>query len=246
MWGEPFGLFQCRTYRSNFNSLAPCGANPLGAICMTYETWISTHSPRVGRTRVKCCNLRNLDDFNSLAPCGANQKCKDKIHLASGFQLTRPVWGEPQPRIVAAHVKRISTHSPRVGRTPRRLLLRNSSKHFNSLAPCGANLAEHCKTVSGIVISTHSPRVGRTNHNAILTTVSVHFNSLAPCGANQDKAISLKAEQKFQLTRPVWGEPFLPYEPSICYCHFNSLAPCGANLYILYICRPFAATWGGQ
>lgn len=28
--------------------------------------------------------------------------------------------------------------------------------------------------------------------------------------------------------------------------NFNSLAPCGANLYILYICRLFAATWGGQ
>ena len=33
------------------------------------------------------------------------------------FQLTRPVWGEPNKAVVQFYDKNISTHSPRVGRT---------------------------------------------------------------------------------------------------------------------------------
>ena len=35
---------------------------------------------------------------------------------------------------------------------------------------------------------------------------------------------------KFQLTRPVWGEPFGIFVFAQCSVNFNSLAPCGANL----------------
>ena len=100
----------------NFNSLAPCGANPrlsqsprpFPAFQLTRPVWgepctidnvidpfhISTHSPRVGRTLraflLRLCGLH----FNSLAPCGANRERKQHCrHLC----------------------------------------------HFNSLAPCGAN-----------------------------------------------------------------------------------------------------------
>ena len=80
-----------------------------------------------------------------------------------GFQLTRPVWGEPQLR--------------RSGKA--------AFRHFNSLAPCGANLDERVITFTDTRISTHSPRVGRTAIFVDLPANVDDFNSLAPCGANQ-------------------------------------------------------------
>ena len=123
---------------------------------------------------------------------------------------------------------RISTHSPRVGRTGRNCVLRTPCIHFNSLAPCGANRprkllyskfpkfqltrpvwGEPCEYLHCIVctnISTHSPRVGRTFSGVQFTCPVFNFNSLAPCGANRPSACVSK-----------WA------------FHFNSLAPCGAN-----------------
>ena len=196
---------------------------PCYRFCQRKFIDISTHSPRVGRTLIKweyicwqshfnslapCgANLvpirsdSNFENFNSLAPCGANLQTLHSSGHRHLFQLTRPVWGEPRSYGSAAHVSKISTHSPRVGRTaassPRCFMLFN----FNSLAPCGANLVAY-------------------------------------------RRVTVK--QLFQLTRPVWGEPMIGAGGGGSGGDFNSLAPCGANLYILYICRPFAATWGGQ
>ena len=170
------------------------------------STTISTHSPRVGRTRC-----------NSSAPAFSN-----------GFQLTRPVWGEPSVNARDAYDSDISTHSPRVGRTARVTPISLSATDFNSLAPCGANPSggtaigistrfqltrpvwgepklQICKNGS-VLISTHSPRVGRTRLNAMRRGIALNFNSLAPCGANRGWIAA-----RFSST------------------HFNSLAPCGAN-----------------
>ena len=126
----------------------------------------------------------------------------------------------------------ISTHSPRVGRTLIACGVVVRHLDFNSLAPCGANRSPRCSTSSGYPISTHSPRVGRTscrslsprqatNFNSLAPCGanpvvnrkrcrgSFHFNSLAPCGANHVVTVRLRLRQKFQLTRPVWGEPFV-------------------------------------
>ena len=140
MWGEP--------------AVVPYQAYPI---------FISTHSPRVGRTqeqREQGCICAN---FNSLAPCGAN---RDQIRTdgrVKKFQLTRPVWGEPDG--VREDASRY--------------------EHFNSLAPCGANPGIPCQPYS----------------------FAGNFNSLAPCGANQYGTKDGKCAPKFQLTRPVWGEP---------------------------------------
>ena len=168
---------------------------------------ISTHSPRVGRTdrfpvhrsgmpdfnslapcgaNLQAAMLRlNMTDFNSLAPCGANHRHLTVILTFAPFQLTRPVWGEPlislgrrtsrttfqltrpvwgEPPlpIQSPRCSRISTHSPRVGRTV--------------MPPTNITLT---------AISTHSPRVGRTS--------CAVRRRIPPI--------------KFQLTRPVWGEP---------------------------------------
>ena len=56
----------------DFNSLAPCGANPAFAFCNACAAFISTHSPRAGRTRFSLWRRILIIYFNSLAPCGAN------------------------------------------------------------------------------------------------------------------------------------------------------------------------------
>ena len=102
---------------ADFNSLAPCGANPIAPVTrsnissfqLTRPVWgeparrlqngvfkdISTHSPRVGRTRA-----RSMSGYT-----------------VRKFQLTRPVWGEPGAACCFLVNRAISTHSPRVGRT---------------------------------------------------------------------------------------------------------------------------------
>ena len=251
VWGEPRLRVAGIHPDIHFNSLAPCGANPGGV------------------------RFRNLfRHFNSLAPCGANRSSRRPTWSKQQFQLTRPVWGEPSiafrclpallhfnslapcganpvnvangfaPFGISTHSPRvgrtlsrpststtttISTHSPRVGRTPppRRIMM--ATINFNSLAPCGANRGR-----------------GRP-----LAAFGAHFNSLAPCGANPACVVPTSTTRRFQLTRPVWGEPpsststtkggsisthsprvgrtsarniTLPFDGN-----FNSLAPCGAN-----------------
>ena len=212
---------------------------------------ISTHSPRVGRTKILTPLIEIVGHFNSLAPCGAN----------------------PFVSVLVSCSWRISTHSPRVGRTHQTPPCNSGLYNFNSLAPCGANrnavfrllprsvISTHsprvgrtfdvCELNAVLVISTHSPRVGRTIIGICHTHCIANFNSLAPCGANHNRSIISGTLSKFQLTRPVWGEPifakilyFPPristHSPRVGRTHtkrlaasplgdFNSLAPCGAN-----------------
>ena len=92
--GEPTMLTKRQAEILNFNSLAPCGANP--DVAQRFDVGdpfqltrpvrgepasnnpfldiaqISTHSPRAGRTECGHQNRLIDTDFNSLAPCGAN------------------------------------------------------------------------------------------------------------------------------------------------------------------------------
>ena len=74
---------------------------------------------------------------------------------------------------------RISTHSPRVGRT-------NGLKQ-------GASWSS---------ISTHSPRVGRTTDVRRLGKLRLHFNSLAPCGANLVVRLDIVNDTNFNSLAP--------------------------------------------
>ena len=78
-------------------------------------------------------------DFNSLAPCGANPDYLKNYDDSYVFQLTRPVWGEPREAVLSPEATKISTHSPRVGRTRSASAQKTEKSDFNSLAPCGAN-----------------------------------------------------------------------------------------------------------
>ena len=170
--------------------------------------------------------------------------------------------------------KVISTHSPRAGRSVSPLTAWTLPFYFNSLAPCGAIpnfdavdiailLFQLTRPVRGDPrwrcgerrlqdISTHSPRAGRSRLGGGLSPVVFYFNSLAPCGAIRPTSRNHRLRPKFQLTRPVRGDP----NPSLTTTHticisthspragrsfmgssvvsngydFNSLAPCGAIL----------------
>ena len=231
----PCGANQClrgvRACRVDFNSLAPCGANPdrLRSSCPSSRFQLTR--PVWGEPKPEVFDFLGISHFNSLAPCGANQLPKPIAETGNKFQLTRPVWGEPccKPQAVqgqfsfqltrpvwgepccycsSATSSKISTHSPRVGRTFRFSLSRSSCQYFNSLAPCGANPMQTGVEQNQLQISTHSPRVGRT---IIMLNVKRSFST-------------------FQLTRPVWGEPGTTVKRATTADNFNSLAPCGANL----------------
>ena len=214
--------------------------------------FISTHSPRAGRTQNIFTIIFPPPNFNSLAPCGANHGMFYTGLHKPRFQLTRPVRGEPQETARYFSATRISTHSPRAGRTPLRYEPDGIFTTFQLTRPVrGEPLS-----------STPRQRAGRAN-----------FNSLAPCGANQKSLPNSRrtptfqltrpvrgeplrssirsVRLKFQLTRPVRGEPYVyDYESGLMSIsthspragrtqtggksawhtkHFNSLAPCGAN-----------------
>ena len=176
---------QCCPPRRQFQLTRPVWGEPIQSLQQSEQTNISTHSPRVGRTSLRqlqpltttnfnslapcganlgstMYDLKVLNNFNSLAPCGANRQiCLTGVRWEE-FQLTRPVWGEPQSRDEKALRRVISTHSPRVGRTCLREPVCRTAFHFNSLAPCGANRRLLSGEEIDPSISTHSPRVGRT------------------------------------------------------------------------------------
>ena len=141
------------------------------------------------------------------------------------------MWGEPPARGGMPLPVAISTHSPRVGRTERLIGLFGSTSAFQLTRPVWGEPFDRWNMDFTIDISTHSPRVGRTKSCQASLRVFADFNSLAPCGANRSsRSLSLTAN-RFQLTRPVWGEPVGVVDVGRFQRHFNSLAPCGANLY---------------
>ncbi len=102
---------------ADFNSLAPRGANPGNLLPQVFDSpfqltrlargeprsrttcrkrwYISTHSPRAGRTVIDARSSYEQNNFNSLAPRGANLCLRPRRKSSLTFQLTRPARGEP-------------------------------------------------------------------------------------------------------------------------------------------------------
>ena len=151
----------CRLERHvHFNSLAPCGANllfncnirDLKLFQLTRPVWgeprrVSEHRINIGfqltrpvwgepkRTRIIC----TISRFQLTRPVWGEPRHTATSRNIRRFQLTRPVWGEPDLLLLAWAKTRISTHSPRVGRTSPSFTCLGRESYFNSLAPCGAN-----------------------------------------------------------------------------------------------------------
>ena len=168
---------------------------------------ISIHSPRVGRDGPDGGDGARRNHFNPLAPRGARR----------GRALHRP---NPHP---------ISIHSPRVGRDVTLTVIALTEDNFNPLAPRGARRPKNGRRRRRHTISIHSPRVGRDLGRQpvpALGRISIHsprvgrdaaeraeqsggrqdFNPLAPRGARPAFAGYNAAGDRFQSTRPAWGE----------------------------------------
>ena len=215
----------------DFNSLAPCGANLHIHVDNVYFEAFQLTRPVWGEPMTEQRLERHFVNFNSLAPCGANPFSSWWYSKYRRFQLTRPVWGEPEVFMSNMILKRISTHSPRVGRTSSRRSSISMQPQFQLTRPVWGEPRQFSETKIIATISTHSPRVGRTEprpkigqivivfqltrpvwgepggKNCLGRRATAHFNSLAPCGANPKNVITPLSREKFQLTRPVWGEP---------------------------------------
>ena len=173
-----------------------------------------------------CCSIY----FNSLAPCGANQFDDQSGSFTLAISTHSPRVGRTSTVAPRLATTQISTHSPRVGRTKRRLFTWAIRILFQLTRPVwGEPLYIDHNTLCQY-ISTHSPRVGRTHRSDRRTRRYGNFNSLAPCGANLSGSNISAPSCGFQLTRPVWGEPYQQAKDLKASVNFNSLAPCGANL----------------
>ena len=212
---------------------------------------ISTHSPHAGRTSTTLSIVRSIVDFNSLAPCGANRSFMNFVKCSGIFQLTRPMRGEPFRLCLLVFFCPISTHSPHAGRTTTSSKMTVKQIHFNSLAPCGANLIITQFLITRMIFQLTRPVRGEPLFAGCKLNRLCNFNSLAPCGANRFILFVINCAISFQLTRPVRDEPFVSYNFFIYLFisthsphagrtysffgdfdpvfYFNSLAPCGAN-----------------
>ena len=146
----------------DFNSRAPCGArrpcprslprsSPFQLTCPMRGTtrWllrdspclnISTHVPHAGHDGGNRQPLHNDRDFNSRAPCGARRPCPRSLPRSSPFQLTCPMRGTTNPRMIDFSFLIISTHVPHAGHDIIRIDMLYLLGYFNSRAPCGARL----------------------------------------------------------------------------------------------------------
>ena len=80
---------------ADFNSLAPCGANPHKDKGRHPKQPFQLTRPVWGEPIYELDNREEWTNFNSLAPCGANLLEVYMSNMILKFQLTRPVWGEP-------------------------------------------------------------------------------------------------------------------------------------------------------
>ena len=151
--------------------------------------------------------------FNSLAPRGANLNGASGVVCIKKFQLTRPAGGEPCPARRRRLACRVSTHSPRGGRTIAAEHIDGTTPSFNSLAPRGANLeidrarynrdrfqltrpagGEPISTeeyTKHYHVSTHSPRGGRTKLKRSTSRTNIGFQLTRPAGGEPPSPCSL-------------------------------------------------------
>ena len=146
----------------SFNSLAPRGANPTKCPMSSRSKPFQLTRPAGGANQPAAVMIMPQVRFNSLAPRGANQMFAILYMRSLSFQLTRPAGGEPFLFVRRALHSRVSTHSPRGGRTIPSMVRLEISIGFNSLAPRGANHCMSIKKQGFPKVSTHSPRGGRT------------------------------------------------------------------------------------
>ena len=169
----------------DFNPLSPHGERQLFIFFSVVFYCISIHSPRMGRDRsaVKFLPLQirfqstlpawgetrpvlsewiATDNFNPLSPHGERHRAQRQKTTGEEFQSTLPAWGETLYSSGLNWQRKISIHSPRMGRDSDGAARYARTINFNPLSPHGErpSCRELLHQPPGN-ISIHSPRMGR-------------------------------------------------------------------------------------
>ena len=203
--GEPYDDVIYAPLSHDFNSLAPCGANPISCFVVSTPLPISTHSPRAGRTKASIVSVLVAMNFNSLAPCGANRRHREHFGADTDFNSLAPCGANPKYLCSLFCVFVISTHSPRAGRTSLAFINPSRSPNFNSLAPCGANPPPLVQPVGRYTFQLTRPVRGEPVERQRPAGTDAHFNSLAPCGANRRLKMIIIISQRISTHSPRAG-----------------------------------------
>ena len=148
------------TYGLKFQLTRPAGGEPLDKALFLFPQKFQLTRPAGGEPGV----LPLLDNgntcFNSLAPRGANPDACVFTSRRRTFQLTRPAGGEPYLYKGNVIVRKVSTHSPRGGRTSNPAAFEWAEWSFNSLAPRGANHNCSCRAADFLAFQLTRPAGG--------------------------------------------------------------------------------------
>ena len=145
---------------------------------------ISIHSPRMGRDPDHNGPWVGDRDFNPLSPHGERRRVLQGHAIAQKFQSTLPAWGETLIPGVDEGGRKISIHSPRMGRDGRGPSRPQCPPRFQSTLPAW----------------------GETIPENFLSPSRQHFNPLSPHGERQCQRHLIAHGMLFQSTLPAWGE----------------------------------------
>ena len=128
------------------------------------------------------------------------------MNCAISFQLTRPVWGEPRGRLTVKCREPFQLTRPVWGE-PGLFRYLGITRIISTHSPrVGRTLTTTSRALSRY-ISTHSPRVGRTLCKRAWNKISYKFQLTRPVWGEPLNIFNSLIRSQFQLTRPVWGEP---------------------------------------
>ena len=123
------------------------------------------------------------------------------------FQSTLPAWGETASTGKKAEDRKISIHSPRMGRDAVVRGQHSTCTLFQSTLPAWGETPRPCQRCVLGAISIHSPRMGRDFHGGFDRVRRIgHFNPLSPHGERPPPTTNHQPLERFQSTLPAWGE----------------------------------------
>ena len=114
MWGATFLQLRVKKHLRISTHTPHVGCDYL--LCIGFlPLFISTHTPHVGCDKQILPLTVVIMDFNSHTPCGVRRYDLLEDYSLIEFQLTHPMWGATEEKIVEVPVPNISTHTPHVG-----------------------------------------------------------------------------------------------------------------------------------
>ena len=216
---------------------------------------ISIHSPRMGRDGRQGPRTGRSRNFNPLSPHGERLAALNKGEHGLLFQSTLPAWGETASTGKKAEDRKISIHSPRMGRDAVVRGQHSTCTLFQSTLPAWGETPRPCQRCVLGAISIHSPRMGRDFHGGFDRVRRIgHFNPLSPHGERPPpttnhqpptiREISIHSprmgrdcfiyqptnQPNISIHSPRMGRDFVHVVQASLFLYFNPLSPHGERL----------------